>query len=59
MYVLSVKQLHHLYSVWFNIFLQTAQCTLRLTDFMSKASQLYTRMITKGGHKGSILRHMK
>ena len=35
------------------------RCTLRLTDFVPKASQLYARMITKGGNKANILRLIK
>ena len=34
------------YSSIFSEFLQIAQCTLRSADFVSKASQLYTRMVT-------------
>ena len=45
-----------LYGSIFSEFPRIAQCTLRLTDFVSKASKLYTRMITQGGNKGSILR---
>ena len=32
-----------------------AWSTLKLTDFVPKASQLYTRMIKQGGNKASIL----
>ena len=35
------------------------RCTLRLTDFVPKASQLYARMITQGGNKANILRLIK
>ena len=36
-----------------------AQCTLRLADFVPKASQLYTRMVVQGGNKASILCKIK
>ena len=41
------------------MFLQIAGCTLRLTDFVPKMSQLYTRMVTKGGDMASILHQIK
>ena len=34
-------------------------CTLRVTDFMPKPSQLYTRMVTRGRNKASILPQIK
>ena len=40
-------------------FLQTGRYTLGLTDFVSKASQLYTRIVTQGGNKISIIREIK
>ena len=43
----------------FSEFLRIAQCTLRLKDCLRKASQFYTRMITQGGNKSSILRQIK
>ena len=43
------------YSSIFSEFLRIARCTLRLTDFVPKASQLYTSMITQGGNKASII----
>ena len=36
-----------------------APCTLRLTDFVPKPYQLYTRMVTESGNKPSILRQTK
>ena len=36
-------------------FPRIAQCTLRLTDFVPKASQLYPKMITQGRNETSIL----
>ena len=35
------------------------QCTLRLTDFVLKASQLYNRMVTQGGNKANTLRQIE
>ena len=43
----------------FSEFLQIARCTLRMTNFVPKASQLYTRMITQGGNKANNLRQIK
>ena len=40
-------------------FLRIARCTLRLTNFVPKTSQLYARMITQCGNKASILRQIK
>ena len=40
-------------------FLGTAWCKLMLTDFVPKASPLYTRIKTSGGNKTSILCQMK
>ena len=39
--------------------LRIVQFTLRLTDFLPKPSQLYTRMVTHGGNKTNILRPIK
>ena len=47
------------YGSIFSDFLQIAWCTLRLRDFVSEASQLYTKMITQLGNKASILRQIK
>ena len=47
------------YGSIFSEFLQIARCTLRLTKFIPKAPQLYTRMVTQGGNKASILRQLK
>ena len=43
------------YGSIFSEFLQIARCTLRLTDFVPKVSQLYARMVTEGGNKACIL----
>ena len=48
-----------LYGSLFSEFHRIAQCMLRLTDFVSRASQLYTRMVTKGGKKAGILCQIK
>ena len=48
-----------LYGSIFSEFLRIARCTLRLTNFEPKAFQLYTRMVTQGGNKASILRQIK
>ena len=47
------------YGSIFSDFLRIVRCTLRLTDFVLKASQVYARVITKGGNKASILRQIK
>ena len=47
------------YGSMFSEFLRIAQCRLRLTDFVPKASQLYAEMITQGGNKASILHQIK
>ena len=46
------------YGSIFSEFLRIARCTRRLTDFVPKAFQLYTRMIAQGGNKRSILRQI-
>ena len=43
----------------FSDFLRIARCTLRLTDFVRKVSQLYPSMITQGGIKASIQRQIE
>ena len=43
----------------FSEFLRIPQFTLRLTDFVPKTSQLYTRMTTEGKNKANILRQIK
>ena len=45
------------YSSVFSVLLRIAQYTLILTDFVPKASQLSSRMVTEGVNKASILRH--
>ena len=47
------------YSSIFSEFLQIAWYTRRLTDFVPKASQLYTRIVTQGANNASILHQMK
>ena len=47
------------YGSIFSEFLRIAWCTLSLTDFMPKASQLYTRMVTQGGNKASMQSQIK
>ena len=39
--------------------LRITLCILRMTDFVPKASQLYTRTLTTGGNKTSILHQLK
>ena len=58
-YLLSDIPSSIFYGSIFSEFLQIARCTLRLTDFVPKASQLYTRMITQVGNKASILCQLK
>ena len=48
-----------LYASIFLALLQIVQCTLRLTDLVPKASQLYTRMLTYGGNKTNVLQQIK
>ena len=43
------------YSSILSEFLRTAQCTPRLTYFVPKASQFYTRMVTQSGNKANVL----
>ena len=43
----------------FSEFLRTARCILRLEDFVATSSQLYTRMVTQGVNKASILRQIE
>ena len=61
MNALSVKQysIINIHDSIFSEFLQIALCTLRLTDFVPKASQLYTMMITEDRNKTSILHQIK
>ena len=40
-------------------FLQIAQCALKLTDVVPKASKLFATMLIQGGNKTSILHQMK
>lgn len=58
-YLLSDIPSSIFYDSIFSEFLQIARSTLRLTDFVPKASQLYTRMKTQGGNKASILCQIK
>ena len=37
-------------------FLRIAQCRVRLTDFVPKASQLYARLITQGENRNDNAR---
>ena len=48
-----------LYASIFSALLKIVQCTLRLTDFVPKASQLHTRMLTYGGNKTNVLQQIK
>ena len=51
---------HHQYSVSiFSEFLRIVRFTLRLTNSVPKASQLYARTITQGRNKAQILRQIK
>ena len=56
---------HHHYSIYSSVvqyFVSSnkkSRCTPRLTDFVHKASQLYTRMVTHVGNNASTLRQIK
>ena len=58
-YLLSDIPSSIFYGSIFSEFLQIARSTIRLTNFVPKASQLYTRMKTQGGNKASILSQIK
>ena len=58
-YLLSNIPLSTFYVSIFSEFLRIARCTLRLTDFVPRASQLYTGMLTQAENKASILRQIK
>ena len=47
------------YGSIFSEFLRIARCAQGLTNFVPKASQLYTRIITQDGNKVSTLRQIK
>ena len=50
---------HHQYGLIFSELLRIAHCTLRLTGFVPKACQLYTRMTEQGANKARTLRQRK
>ena len=42
------------YGSIFSVFLRIARCTLRLTDFIPRASELHLTMVAEGGKKDKI-----
>ena len=58
-YLFSNIPLSILYGSIFSEFLRIALGTLRLTNCVHKTSQLYTRMVTQGRNKASILCQIK
>ena len=47
------------YASAFSEFLRIARCTLRLNDFIPRASELFSRMILQGGHKASLSKQIR
>ena len=47
------------YGSFFSELLRIARCTLMLSDFIPKASELYHRMVTQGGNTNQLRTHAK
>ena len=47
------------YGSIFSELLLIASCTLRINDFLPRASNLFSRMIKKGGNKAALTKELK
>ena len=50
---------HVFYGSIMSEFLRIARCTLRLSDFIPKASALYTRMMKQGGSQNNVSKQIR
>ena len=48
-----------LYGSIFSELLRLISCTIRINDFIPKASDLFSRMITQGGSRTTLIKQLK
>ena len=47
------------YTIYNFLWVWIARCTLKLTDFIPRASALFSRMIAQGGNRATLAKQLK